>query len=194
MNGPGATLGRVFPEGPALRTLFAERLYLAAYFPLVALVGFAYAILLAGLELGGFGLWVLNFLTPPQAFFALAAGVVLPLVFLLNLFVWRHPTCLPPGRPGSGGLALPSVLLGILPNALCCTPIIPTILALFLSGSTLFAVSPPIQHFLAVDAPVLYALSALAMWASLRVIARRMAKEDRSHDTRELIEVDSQRA
>ncbi len=163
---------RWLPEARAVREMFGDRVYLWSY-PFLALgVGLLYAFLLPGLTLGSFAPWVLSFLRPNELAFSIGIGLLLPLVALLNVFLWRHPSCVVPARGASNG-SLASIILGIIPNALCCTPIIPSIIAVFATGATLISISAPVQYFLNVYASLLYALATLGVWVSLRLAARR---------------------
>ncbi len=164
---------RRFPEGPAIREVFSSPKYIAAYAVSAPLVGVAYAILLPGLTLSSYQLWVLRFLTPTEAVFAGAMAVLLPLVLLLNLYLWRHPECRRAGR-STAGVPLGALLVSVVPNALCCTPVIPLVLAVFASGASLVSISAPVQYFLGTYAAALYAVSAVALWGSIRVASRRL--------------------
>ena len=162
-----------FPEIFALRRVFASRWYLVTYAALAPPIGFAYALLLPGLIFGSYGLWVLRFLTPTEGAFALAMAVLLPLVLVLNVYLVRHPECRPAKRAGAGA-PLGALLLSVIPNALCCTPIVPVLLAAFVSGAALVSISAPVQYFLGTYSALLYAVSALALWGSIRVASRRL--------------------
>lgn len=164
---------RLFPEVPALREVFSSPRYLIAYAISAPLVGVAYAILLPGLMLSSYQLSVLRFLTPTEAVFAGAMGILLPPVLLLNVYLWRHPECRRAGRSAAAG-PLGALLVSVIPNASCCTPIIPLVLAVFVSGATLVSISASVQSFLGTYAAVLYTLSALALWGSMRVASRRV--------------------
>jgi hypothetical protein len=63
----------------------------------------------------------------------------------------------------------------VIPNALCCTPIVPILLAVFVSGAALVSISAPVQYFLGTYAALLYAASAFALWGSIRVASRRLS-------------------
>ncbi len=168
----GAAHGR-FPEATALRQLSAHPAYLAPYPALAFGIGILYALLLPGLLLGGLRWEYLRFLTPSQIAFAVGIGLLLPLVILADVFLWRHPRCaVPGGRPRAAVAS--SLLVSIVPNALCCTPIIPSLLALFVSGSTLVTISVPVQHALAVYEPELFIVSLLLLWLAIRLAARRL--------------------
>lgn len=164
---------RFFPEAAALRRMFSHRPYLVAYPPAAAGVGLLYALLLPGLLLGDLRWSYLGFLTPAQLVLAAGMGILLPIVFLLEVFLWRHPVCVLRPRGGKAG-PLASILMSVVPGLLCCTAFIPAVLALFVSGTALLALSPTVQYYLGTYAPVLYAGSLLLVWASLRMTARRM--------------------
>ncbi len=176
---PGASHYNWLPEAWAIREMFLARRYLAAYPFLASGIGLLYSLLLPGLPVGTLEPWVLQFLKPSELAFAIVMGLLLPLVALLNVFLWRHPSCVLPSSSGSGrGLA--SALFSIIPNALCCTPFVPTVVALFASGSTLIAISAPVQYFFNAYAWVIYALAALGVWASLRMAAHRFQPPETS--------------
>ena len=103
-----SSMSKWLPEARALNQVFSAGPYLALY-PFMAVgVGLLYALLLPGLPLGTFAPWDLQFLKPSELAFAIAMGLLLPLVALLNIFLWRHPSCALPARAGSKS-ALPSV-------------------------------------------------------------------------------------
>ncbi len=165
----------IFPEGRALRTVFAERAYLLALAALSPMVGLLYAWLLQAALLGTIQPWVLRYITLPELLFSLAMSFLVPAAVLVNVYILRRPNCdcAPRGHAGEG--LLPSLVVGLVPNLLCCTLIVPAVLAIFLSGVALISVSGPIQYFLGVYAPLLYTLSVLSVWASLRIASRRLA-------------------
>jgi hypothetical protein len=148
--------------------------YLAAMVTLSGGIGFGYALLLAGLPLQTLQPWVLQFLTLEQAVFAMIMGVLISLVIVLSIFsfVRRLPRVSP---SGPGARSWVSVLVGLASSALCCTPVVPALLALFLSGASLVSVSAPIQYYLGTYAVVLYAAATLGMAWSVRGLARRIS-------------------
>lgn len=165
----------IFPEARALRTVFAERAYLLTFAALSPMVGLLYAWLLQAALLGTGQLWILRYVTLPELLFSLAMAFLVPAAILVYVYIRRHPNCdcAPRGHAGEG--LLPSLVVGFVSNLLCCTPIIPLVLALFLAGTTLVSVSPPIQHFFGVYAPLLYIFSTIMTWRSLRTASRRLA-------------------
>ena len=165
--------GTRWPEVAAIRASLGSRPYRVAYGLLVPAVGLAYALVLPGLLFGSYGLWVLRFLTPVEAAFAGAMAILLPLVLLLNVYLWRHPECRSSTEGRGAGMSLGAVLISVVPNALCCTPIVPALIAIFVSGAALVSISAPVQYYLGTYAPVLYAASAVAVWGSIRIASRR---------------------
>jgi hypothetical protein len=165
-----------FPEVAAARLMFRERPYALIFAGLVPSVGFAYALLLPGLILGSFNLVALDFLTATQAAFAVAMGLLLPMVVLLNVYLWRHPACVV-STARRGRSALSGALLGILPNAFCCSPVLPTLVAVFAAGGSVVAVTAPLQHFFATYEAPFYVAATLLMWVGLRTAARRLDPE-----------------
>lgn len=169
-----------FPEAQALRIILSDRRYLAAYMIGAPLLGLLYALFIEGLLLGTFALWVLRYLDPAGLFVSIGMGMLVPLILLINVYVWRNPSCCAVGAGGRGeGSAVGSLLLALIPNALCCTPIIPAVLALFLAGAPLLSVSVPIQYYLNAYRPLFYGLALLAMWWGLRVAGRSVASPER---------------
>lgn len=163
-----------FPEVTALRTVFAERSYRLALIGLAPAIGLLYAWLLQAALLGTLQPWILRYVTLPEVLFSLAMAFLLPAAVLVNVYLRQHPSCdcAPGGHAGSG--LVPSLVVGLVPNLLCCTPFVPAVLAIFLSGATLLSVSGPVQYLLGVYAPLLYTLAALSVWGSLRIASRRI--------------------
>ena len=170
----------IFPEVKALRTILAERTYLLAFVALSPVVGLLYAWLLQAALLGAVQPWVLRYVTLPELLFSLAMAFLVPAAILVNVYILRHPNCDCAPRGHAREWLLPSLVVGLVPNLLCCTPFVPAVLAIFLSGAALFSLSIPFQHFLGVYAPLLYTLSALSVWGSLRIASRRLARPEPS--------------
>jgi hypothetical protein len=165
----------IFPEVRALRTVFAQRAYLLALVVLSPMVGLLYAWLLQAALLRTVQLWVLQYVTLPELLFSLAMAFLVPAAILMNVYLRRHPNCdcAPRGHAGKGPLL--SLAVGLVPNLLCCSPFVPAVLAIFLSGAALIAVSGPIQYLFGAYAPLFYTVAALSAWGSLRIASRRLA-------------------
>ncbi|MCI4352980.1 MAG: hypothetical protein L3K14_06290 [Thermoplasmata archaeon] len=164
--------------------MFREGPYALTYVGLAVLTGFAYALLLPGLLLGSFELVALHFLTWTQAVFAVAMGLLIPMVVLLNVYLWRHPACVVSTTGPRGRSAASGALLGILPNALCCSPVLPTLVAVFAAGGSAVAITAPLQYFFATYEAPFYAVAALLMWVSFRTAAQRLDSERASDSVR----------
>lgn len=108
----------------------------------------------------------------------IVVGPILLLALLLSVYLWRHPSCCV-SSAGSKRSRIPvaAALGGIVPNLLDCTHFIPSLMAVFLAGTALLAVSPPIQLVLNVYAWALYATAAASAWFSLRLTAKRYSRE-----------------
>jgi len=171
-----------FPEAIALEAVFAERAYLAAYPVLVAAVGIGYAVLLQTLLLGGFDWAYLRYLSLPTGLLVAGMAVLLPMIILLNFYLWRHPQCA--RAPGNGSGAALSPALATLPSMICCGPLLPSLLALFVSGTTLSTSVPQLQYWIGALEPYLYAGALLLLWGSLRMAARRYRTCERPSEGR----------
>ena len=123
-----------------------------------------YLFLLPGAYTGGIIGWVsLRFLTPTLIFFAVLLSLLVSLSLTFSVYGFRGAA----SAKGQGASLL-SVATSILPGLLCCTPLVPTLLALAgASTPTIFGLSGRIQgifatyevHFLAAAALLLlYAL------------------------------------
>lgn len=132
---------------------------------------FMYMVLLPSLILGKITLQALGYITPVELAFSVLMGPALSLVVVMNIYALRKAkTC------SRKAVAL-SIVAGILPNSLCCTTVIPTVIG-FLAVSTtfLFALSPAIQAFLARYATAFYFLSLLSVLYSLQLISKDLAR------------------
>ena len=123
-----------------------------------------YLFLLPGAYTGGIIGWVsLRFLTPTLVFFSLLLAALVSLSLTFSVYGFRTAAA-----ARGHGASLLSVVTSIMPGLLCCTPVVPTVLALLgASTPTIFGLSGRIQgifatyevHFLAAAALLLvYAL------------------------------------
>ncbi len=155
----------------AFTTVFNEGSYLSQAEVLGVALIFAYMILLPSLVIGRVTFQALEFLTPVEFVFAILMGSLLSLVIVMNVFALRNVrTC----RRRAGAISL---LASILPNSLCCTTIIPSVIGLLAPSTTvLFTLSPAIQAFLVRYAVAFYVLSAVLLVYSLQLITRQVAE------------------
>lgn len=148
----------------------SRRAYNLSFLSLSSLTSVLYMFLLPSLPLGGFTFYAIRFITPVQVGFAVAFGILLSLVIILNVYAFRV-------NASSGKrLTLGSVLASLV-NGLCCTPLIPTLLAL--SGAStpiLFEYSPRIQAFFAFNYAYFYLLSVFLLVLSIHYLARNISR------------------
>ncbi len=152
------------------RSVFHERRYRRLALVLFVLLAAFYLSVLPATFTGGYVGWVsLRFLTPTLAFFALALAAAAALTFTLAVHGFR--TAAGAGARGTGVLG---GVLAILPSMLCCTPVIPTLLALLgATTPTLFTLSGRIQGFFATwEIPLLAAALLLLLGALHRTVLR----------------------
>lgn len=118
-----------------------------------------------------------DYLTPEMGGFAAALGLGLAGVLTLQVYAARRIAARRAGTAGRGAAGVMALLTSLAPSLLCCTPIVPTLLAtLGLSGMTLFATTGTLQYFFAAHETALLAGSLAFLlgtgWWSARRIAR----------------------
>ncbi len=167
----------------AFRLVFATRGYRLLAIILFLAFLTLYLFLLPGAYTGGIVGWAsLRFLTPTLIFFSFLLSVLVSLSLTFSVYGFRVAA----SAKGQGASLL-SVITSILPGVLCCTPVVPTLLALAgASTPTIFGLSGRIQgifatyevHFLVAAALLLlYALhrSVGHLFRSCRLTAERPA-------------------
>lgn len=155
-----------------LRSLAASRLQVAVFLLLAAAVTLLYTLLLPFqfTQRLSFANWA--FLTLPLAAWSVALGIGMAFVLTVQFSAVRR---LAATRSTKGtGVAL---VASLLPGFLCCTPMIPTVLAFGgLSAFSLYRTSGTLQYFFAVNQTAFLAgslaLLALTGWWALRRVAR----------------------
>lgn len=131
----------------------------------------AYALTLPAVYTGGVvGLVSLGYLDAGLLLFALALALLLSLALTLNVFAFRASA----GRRG-GALTLGAVLSSLVPAGLCCTPVVPSLLAV-LGASTpqIFGLTGRLQGLVASYEPVVLALALVLLLISIRLAARNV--------------------
>jgi hypothetical protein len=162
-------LAHLNQERSALAAILASKAYSALFLVLAGSVSALYMFLLPSLPLGGPVPFAIRFLTPIQAAFSLIFGVLISLVATLNVYALRARA------PSTKGLALGSVLASLV-NGLCCTPVIPSLIAMTgVSTSVLYEVSPRLQAFFEFNYPYFYALSAVLLLLSVHYLSRSIS-------------------
>jgi hypothetical protein len=156
-------------ERNALRLAFSQKRYIALFAFLAISISTLYMYMLPSLPDGVLiAPYAIQFITPLQEAFAIIFGILFSLVIVLNIFAFRMHT-------SSGKRLTVGSVLASLVNGLCCTPIIPTLIAL--SGAStplLFDISPKIQAFFDFNYPYFYLLSAALILISVHYISRNI--------------------
>jgi len=128
-----------------------------------------YLFVLPGAYTGGrIGLVSLRYLNGPLVFFAVTLAAAASLTLTFNVYGFRAVSA-SVKRAGTG-VGLASLLASVLPTMLCCTPLIPTALALLgASTPTIFGVTGKVQGFFAAyELPILAGALALLLYALYR--------------------------
>jgi len=123
-----------------------------------------------------------QFLTPRLLGFAIALGVGMALLLTVQVHAFRRAAA---ARRASGDRALSgfALVVSLLPTFLCCTPVIPTVLATFgLSAISVYSTTRSLQRFFEIHQTAFItaslALLALTAWWSLRRVARAACLTD----------------
>jgi hypothetical protein len=158
---PG-NLRRGFYLPQALSLVFERRAYLYSFLVLSVAISSLYIVLLPSLPLGTLNFQVVRFITPLQLAFAVVFGILLSLVVTINIYSVKFRV------KGTKGITIGSILASAV-NGLCCTPVVPSLIAILGASSTvIFEYAPPIQAFFERDYPYFYLLSALLLLLSLQ--------------------------
>lgn len=164
-----ATLSLAY-ERNALRLAFSQKKYIILFAILALSICTLYMYMLPSLPDGAFiAPYAIRFITPVQEMFAVIFGVLFSLVIVLNIYSFRMHT-------SSGKRLTVGSVLASLVNGLCCTPVIPTLIAL--SGAStpvLFDISPRIQAFFEFNYQYFYLLSAALLLISVHYLSRNIS-------------------
>ena len=158
--------GRLYSERFAVEAAFAGRAYLVLFLSLSVSISVLYLFLLPSLPLGGLVPYAIRFITPVQAAFALIFGVLLSLVVALNVYAFRM-------RVSSvKGVTAGSIIVSLV-NGLCCTPLIPSLIAITgASTPVLYEIPPRLQAFFEFNSQYFYALSVALLLISVHYLSR----------------------
>ncbi len=157
-------------ERIVMHTLLKNRCYTFLLVILSTIFTAIYLILLPSLPNGTINPMFIEFITPIQIIFSVIFGIMIGLMITLNIYAAKLKIHTSKGGPIAG------VLIGTLVNALCCTPIIPSILVFFgASTPVLFAYSPHIQAFFEQNYPYFYILSFLIFFAAFHYTAKSIS-------------------
>lgn len=160
--------------GTAVAAVAARRGYRVLFVLLAAAITLGYTLLLPFAYTQRITLANWGYLTGQMIAFALALGLGLAALLTLQVYGVRRVYA---ARRAAGGTAagLLGAVASLLPSLLCCTPLLPTVLATVgLSGMTLFSVTGSLQYFFAVHdtaflAGSLALLIAMGWWSARRI-------------------------
>lgn len=171
-------LGPRRAAGTALRALAADRASRVTFLALAALITTAYTVVLPFAFTQRLSLANWHFLTGRLLLFAVALGTGMALVLTVQIYAIRRAVA---ARRLAGGGALGGLALtvSLLPTFLCCTPVIPTVLATFgLSAVGVYSTTGTLQRFFDANQTPFFAaslalLAATGWWSLRRVAAAR---------------------
>ncbi len=162
-------LSRFHHERYALGAVFAGRAYPSLFLALSGSISVLYMFLLPSLPNGALLPYAINFITPIQVAFSLIFGVLISLVVILNVYAFRI-------RASSVKAVTAGSVLASLVNGLCCTPLIPSLIAMTgVSTPVLYAISPRIQAFFEFNYQYFYALSVILLLVSVHYLSRNIS-------------------
>ncbi|TAM78255.1 hypothetical protein EPN44_01275 [bacterium] len=122
-----------------------------------SLISFFYVVALPAGTLGALSFAALRFLTPWQVLASVLLGYGFALVIAMNAAAAGGNGGL---RKGAGALGIGGLVASLLPSSLCCTPVIPLVLAaLGVSAPTIFRTSGVFQAFFALHAAAFVSVS-----------------------------------
>ena len=161
--------------GTVLRAVVADRVSRVLFVLLTVVVTVAYSVTLPFAFTQRLSLRNWQFLTPLLVVFAVALGVGMAFLLTVQVYAFRRAAAV---RRASGDSALSgfALLVSLLPTFLCCTPVIPTVLATFgLSAISVYSTTRSLQQFFEIHQNAFVAASlallALTAWWSLRRVA-----------------------
>ena len=162
-------------RGPrALAEVLGTRGRVASFLVASGVVAFIYTLLLPfdftqRVELAN---W--DYLSAPLLVWAVVLGLAMGLVLSIQVHAMRKVAA---ARAASGAVSGVAFVASLLPSFLCCTPIVPSVLAFVgVSGVGLYTTTGTVQHFFAVHQSQFLAASlvllVLMSWWGLRKVAR----------------------
>jgi len=156
-------------EFNALSILVSEKKYLVMLALFSISICTLYLFLLPSLPDGGLAFYAIYFITPLQVVFATCFGILISLVITLNVYAYRIKTS------SRRGLTIGSILASLV-NGLCCTPLIPSLMALTgVSTPVLYSISPRIQAFFEFNYGYFYALSLILLLVLIHYLSRNIS-------------------
>ena len=166
----------------ALRAVATDRVNVLLFAVLTVAVTAGYSLMLPFAFTQRLSLRNWQFLTPRLVAFAVALGVGMGFLLTVQVHAFRRAVA---ARRATGDKALSgfALLVSLLPTFLCCTPVIPTVLATFgLSAISVYSTTRSLQRFFGTHQTAFIvaslALLALTAWWSLRRVARAECLSD----------------
>ena len=155
--------------GNSLRLVYGEKKYFVSFLILAFSLTILYLFLLPSLPDGAFTLFAIQFITPIQILFSFVFGILFGLVIVLNVLAYRV-------RVSTSKKLSFGALLATLVNGLCCTPVIPSLIALTgVSTPVLFKYAPPIEIFFENYSVYFYVLSSGLLLFSVNYLSKNIA-------------------
>lgn len=153
---------------------------LAGFLVITAVAALLYSLLLPFDYTQRFELANWRYLSPGLLAWSIVLGAGMGLLLSVQIYAMRRLARTRAAAGTAGGVAF---VASLAPSFLCCTPIIPTVLAFVgMSGVGLYGTTGTLQHFFAVHQTQFLAASlvllALAGWWSLRKIATAACLSD----------------
>jgi len=154
----------------ASRTVFKFSSYRAFAVLTFVLFFTLYAFILPATYTGGrIGMVSLQFITPTLASFAFLFALLLAFILPFAVYAFRKK------RKGGNSSTVGSLFGSIIPPLLCCSPLLPTVAALFAGFFPfIFGVSGFVQGFIATYETPIFSVAALILLYSLWQNARQV--------------------
>ena len=173
MSTTTSTLPRV-PARRALAEVLGTPGRIAGFLAAAGVVAFFYTLLLPFDYTQRFELANWDYLNAYLLAWAIVLGLAMGLVGSVQVYAMRRIAAARAASGAAGGVAF---VASLLPSFLCCTPIIPSVLAFVgVAGVGLYTTTGTLQHFFAVHQSEFLSASlvllALMCWWGLRKVAR----------------------
>ncbi len=163
-------MAEAFAEISALRLVLSRRKYLAAFLMISALFFFAYGNLLSSSSINLSGPKVAMGLNIYSLVASASISILFALSVAMSVFAFTRNSA-PAGRLGLG-----AAITAVIPSSLCCTTLIPSILAaLGASTSTIISASGTLQGPFATYETPLIAISIALLFLSVTLTSRSIA-------------------
>lgn len=175
----------------ALGVVFRAAAYRYLGAGLFLLASVLYAFTLPAIYTGGAIGWIsLRYLNGELLLFSLVLALLLSLVLTLNVYSFR--TAL---RRHGTGLSLGAVLASLVPSSVCCTPLVPSMLAAVgASTPQIFGLTGRIQGTVARYDVLFLVLSSLLLLVALRVAAQDTCRSCKLPERRGTIDASCERS